>query len=63
MSNRTSHTIRLQDGTLCNLRKRVTKQAVPLINFLGAIPDTRRAQGRRHSLVLILLTCVCGIAT
>jgi len=55
MNNRTSHTIRLQDGTLCNLRRRVAKQAVPLRDFLGAIPDTRRAQGRRHSLVLILL--------
>jgi predicted transposase YbfD/YdcC len=55
MNNRTSHTIRLQDGTLCNLRKRVAKQAVPLRDLLGVIPDTRRAQGRRHSLVLILL--------
>jgi predicted transposase YbfD/YdcC len=55
MSNRTFHTIRLQDGTLCNINKRVAKQAVPLRDFLGAIPDARHAQGRRHGLVLILL--------
>ncbi len=49
------HTIRLQDGSLCNLNKRIVKESKPLIAFLSEIPDPRSAQGKRHSLVLILL--------
>jgi len=49
------HTIRLQDGSLCNLNKRIVRESKPLIEFLSEIPDPRSAQGKRHSLVLILL--------
>lgn len=49
------HTIRLQDGSLCNFNKRIAKQAKPLVAFLSEIPDPRARQGRRHSLVSILL--------
>lgn len=49
------HTIRLQDGTLCNFNKRIAKQAKPLTAFLAEIPDPRDNQGKRHPLVLILL--------
>lgn len=49
------HTIRLQDGSLCNFNKRLVKQAKPLIEFLSEIYDPRDTQGRRHCLVLILL--------
>lgn len=56
MSNRTFHTIRLQDGTLCNLNKRFSRGAGSLAVLFRTIPDPRRAQGRRHSLDLILLT-------
>ena len=55
MSNRTFHTIRLQDGTLCNLNKRISRQAISLATLFRTIPDLRRAQGRRHSLETILL--------
>jgi predicted transposase YbfD/YdcC len=55
MSNRTFHTIRLQDGTLCNLNKRLSRQAISLATLFRTIPDLRRAQGRRHSLETILL--------
>jgi predicted transposase YbfD/YdcC len=55
MSNRTFHTIRLQDGTLCNLDKRITREAVSLATLFRSIPDPRRAQGRRHSLGMILV--------
>lgn len=55
MSHAIFHTIYLQDGTLCNLGKRLTKQAVSLKDFLAAMPDPRQNQGRRHPLVLILL--------
>jgi predicted transposase YbfD/YdcC len=49
------HTIRLQDGSLCNFNKRIAKQAKPLVAFLSEISDPRDTQGRRHSLILILL--------
>src|SRR5437763_446251 len=55
MSNFTPHTIRLQDGSLCNFTKRITKSAPTLLSFLESIPDPRRHQGRRHSAALILL--------
>lgn len=55
MRNIPQHTIRLQDGSLCNLNKRIVKQSKPLIEFLSEIPDPRERQGRRHSLVVILL--------
>ena len=55
MSNRTFHTIRLQDGTLCNLNKRLSRQAVPLAALFRTIPDPRRAQGKRHALETIVL--------
>lgn len=55
MSNFTSHTIRLQDGSLCNLTKRITKSAPTLLSYLETVPDSRRRQGRRHSAALILL--------
>ena len=49
------HTVCLQDGSLCNFNKRIAKQAKPLIAFLAEIPDPRDNQGKRHTLVLILL--------
>ncbi len=55
MSNFTPHTIRLQDGSLCNLTKRVAQSAPTLLSLLESIPDPRRLQGRRHSAALILL--------
>jgi predicted transposase YbfD/YdcC len=55
MSNVIPHTITLQDGTRCNLSKRLFRGAKPLLAFLSEIPETRDKKGRRHSLVLILL--------
>jgi predicted transposase YbfD/YdcC len=55
MSNTIAHTITLQDGSRCNLNMRLLKGAKPLLAFLSEIPDPRKKQGRRHSLVLILL--------
>jgi predicted transposase YbfD/YdcC len=54
MKNSTPHTIRLQDGSLCNLHKRIVKQATPLLHFFAQIKDPRNKQGRRHALSLIL---------
>ncbi len=54
MSYSIAHTIRLQDGSLCNLNKRIAKHAIPLLEFLSAITDPRSRQGRRHCIGLIL---------
>lgn len=48
------HTIRLRDGQLCNLSKRITKQSASLLDCLRTIPDPRSDQGKRHALALIL---------
>jgi predicted transposase YbfD/YdcC len=55
MSNSTPHTIRLQDGTLCNLNRRLGNHIIPLSSLLETIPDPRNKSGRRHPLVVILL--------
>lgn len=55
MSKFTRHTIRLQDGSLCNLNRRLGTHAVPLSSLLATIPDPRQQSGRRHSLPTILL--------
>src|ERR1039457_4753858 len=55
MKTISQHTVHLQDGSLCNFNKRIAKQAKPLSAFLSEISDPRARQGRRHSLVSILL--------
>src|SRR5580698_1179091 len=55
MSHSISHTIRLQDGTVCNLNTQSMNRRVSLSSLLAGIPDPRKRSGRRHSLVLILL--------
>lgn len=55
MSNSTLHTIRLQDGSLCNLNRRLGTHAVSLSSLLETIPDPRHRSGRRHALPTILL--------
>jgi predicted transposase YbfD/YdcC len=55
MSHSISHTIRLQDGTACNLNTPSMNCHVSLSSLLADIPDPRKRSGRRHPLVLILL--------
>lgn len=55
MINNTPCTIKLQDGSYCNLKKRLFKNVKPLLTFFSEIPDHRKDQGKRHSLALILL--------
>lgn len=61
MSNSTPHTIRLQDGTLCNLNRRLGNHAASFRTLLGTIPDPRKHSGRRHTAVLILLIVFVGL--
>jgi predicted transposase YbfD/YdcC len=55
MSNSTPHTIRLQDGSLCNLNRRLSNHVTSLAELLAAMPDPRKRSGRRHALPTILL--------
>lgn len=55
------HTVSLQDGTLCNFRKRIWRQAKPLIACFEKITDPRKKRGIRHSHVLILFILFAAI--
>jgi hypothetical protein len=61
MSNSTPHTIRLQDGSLCNLSTCITESAPTLLSYLETIPDPRSKQGRRHSAALMLFMVFVGL--
>lgn len=59
--NSIPHTVRLQDGTLCNFKKRVWKRSKPLLQFFQNVKDPRSDRGIRHSHVLILFILFAGI--
>lgn len=57
----TAHTIRLQDGTLFNFRRRAKKQAATLLHTLTHVIDGRSNQGKRHPIENILFLLFCAI--
>lgn len=57
------HTVYLQDGKLCNFRKRVWKQAVSLLTFLKSIPDPRKRRGIRYEVSLMLFILFAAMTT
>ncbi len=57
------HTVYLQDGSLCNFRKRIWKKATPLLTCLRAVKDTRKKRGKRHELSLILFLLFAAMTT
>lgn len=61
MKNNILHTVHLQDGSLCNFRKRIWKHAKPLLSCFASVSDPRKKRGRRHSLALILFILFAGI--
>ena len=61
MNNNIPHTVYLQDGSLCNFRKRIWKQTKPLLSCFAAVTDPRKKRGKRHNLVLILFILFAGI--
>src|SRR5438876_12317946 len=63
MNNSILHTVYLQDGKLCNFRKRVWKRAVPLLFFLRQIPDPRQKRGIRHEVALMLFILFAAMTT
>jgi len=63
MKNSIPHTVKLQDGTFCNFRKRIWKRAVPLRMFLLGITDPRKKRGIRHEVALILFIIFAAMTT
>lgn len=62
MNNNIPHTIKLQDGSLCNFNKRITKQSTPLVKLIqSGVTDPRKQHGKRHPLVLILMIVFIGM--
>jgi predicted transposase YbfD/YdcC len=63
MKEYTVHTIKLQDGTLFNLKRRVTHYATTLTYSLTRVIDGRSNQGKRHPLESILVMLFCALLT
>lgn len=61
MKEYTAHTIKLQDGTLFNFKRRVKKHATTLLSSLGTVRDGRSNQGKRHPLENMLLMLFCAV--
>lgn len=63
MLNVAQHTIYLQDGSLCNFKKRVVKQHKTLLAAFSQVTDGRGNFGKRHDLSLLLLILFAGITS
>jgi predicted transposase YbfD/YdcC len=63
MKNNIPHSVYLQDGSVCNFRKRVWKGALPLLFFLRRIPDPRQKRGIRHEVSLMLFILFAAMTT
>ena len=63
MKNSISHTIYLQDGSSCNFKKRIWKNALPLLSCFRNVPDSRKKRGIRHELALILFLLFSAMTT
>lgn len=63
MDNNISHTVYLQDGKLCNFRKRVWRRAKPLLSCLRSVTDPRKKRGIRHELPLVLFILLAALTT
>lgn len=61
MLNVTHHTIRLQDGTICNFKKRLLFHHKSLFNAFETVKDGRGKFGKRHSLSSMLVLLFGGI--
>lgn len=61
MLNVAHHTIRLQDGTLCNFKKQLFSQKKPLLTAFEHVQDGRGKFGKRHRLSCMLVLLFSGI--
>lgn len=57
----TNHTIRLQDGSLFNFKRRIKKRWKSLLQILDEVKDGRQNQGKRYELSSILFLLFSGI--
>jgi predicted transposase YbfD/YdcC len=63
MNNSIAHTVYLQDGSLCNFRKRLWRHAKPLVTCFAKVTDPRQKRGIRHNHVMILFLLFAAITT
>lgn len=59
----TAHTIKLQDGTLFSLKRRVKNHKTTLLHQFTKVNDGRNSQGKRHPIENILLILFCAVTT
>jgi len=57
------HTVCLQDGTLCNFRKRLLRKTTSLLTCFHTVADPRKKRGIRHELPLFLFILFAGMTT
>lgn len=57
------HTVYLQDGTVCNFKKRIWKKARPLVSCFRSIADPRMKRGIRHEVSLMLFILFAAMTT
>lgn len=63
MKNDIPHTVYLQDGSLCNFKKRIWKKSKSLLSCFSSISDSRKKRGIRHELSFILFILFAGITS
>jgi predicted transposase YbfD/YdcC len=63
MKNDIPHTVYLQDGSLCNFKKRIWRNAKSLLSCFSGITDPRKKRGIRHELPFILFILFAGITS
>jgi len=61
MLNVAQHTIRLQDGTVCNFKKRLFTHRKTLFTAFTNVQDGRKKYGKRHRLSCMLVLLFSGI--
>jgi predicted transposase YbfD/YdcC len=63
MLNVAHHTIRLQDGTLCNFKKQLLRHKTTLLATFETVRDGRGKFGKRHQLSGMLVLLFSGITS
>jgi predicted transposase YbfD/YdcC len=63
MLNLAHHTIRLQDGTICNFKKKLLRHKITLLTAFETVIDGRCRFGKRHQLSVILILLFGGITS
>lgn len=63
MTHYTQHTVYLQDGTLCNFRKRLWRHTKPLLSCFEMVTDPRKKRGIRYSHVFLIFLVFAAVSS